>query len=117
MEPSPAARFIQRIVDVVAIAVALAGYGVFFLATRGLWHVPPGSAIRAMELAGFMFLLGILTPIVVMIVSNFAPRDEVHGDRSARISDLAMLASFGLLALAFFYMPLVAWLRGFHLAG
>ena len=105
-------------VDLAALSTMAAGYAAFFWITRGLWQVPRGSDIRPMEMAVAMLILGIATPVAVMIVSNFAPeRDPSSEQHSTRPSDLALLGSFGVLFLPFVYVPLVPWLRGLHLSG
>jgi hypothetical protein len=100
-----------------AVATMAAGYAAFFWITRDLWQVPSGSDIRPMGMAAAMFVLGIGTPVAVMIVSNFAPQRETADRRLTRVADLAFLASFGVLVLTFIYIPLVAWLRGLQLSG
>src|SRR5688572_26693457 len=101
------ARIFQRVVDVAVITTMAAGYFAFFWITRGLWQVPRGSDIRPMGMAVVMIGLGIATPVAVMIVSNFAPERDPNDLRSTRLSDLALAGSFGVLILAFFYMPFV----------
>jgi len=94
-----------------------AGYVAFFRITRGLWEVPRGSDIRPIGMAVAMFILGIGTPVAVMIVSNFAPERDPEERRSFGPSELAMAGSFGVLVLTFIYVPLVVWFRGLHLGG
>jgi hypothetical protein len=95
----------------------VAGYAAFFWITRGLWQVPHGSDIRPMGMTVAMFILGIGTPVAVMVVSNFAPERDPEERRSFRLSYLALPGSFGVLVLTFIYIPLVAWLRDLHLGG
>ena len=112
-----AARVAQRVVDVVALAVAAAGYAAFFWMSRALWQVPPGTDIRPMNMTFNMFLLGIGTSAAILVVSNFAPEPEPAAARRTPVVDLALLASLGVLVLPFVYVPLVAWLRDLHLSG